>query len=252
MSSSPDHGWFDAVASAYQHCRPRYPDRLFQWLAEQAPAHQCCWDLACGSGQASVGLANWFERVEASDISPAQIAAAPRHPRIRYHVAAAEQSGLADASADAVVVAAAIHWLDVPNVNLEVRRVRRPGGLLAWLGYDPLQGAPPALQGWLDALYYECLSPWWPPQRVHVDQHYNDLPFPTRSLAIPATLRIEVNWTTDQLLGFISTWSALRRAGTQAPKLLDTLREELLALWPHNQTQLPLHLPLMGRWGRME
>ena len=248
MSSGPDHGWFDAVATSYQHCRPRYPDQLFRWLADQATHHHCCWDVACGSGQASLGLAQWFDRVEATDLSPAQIAAAPAHPRIHYRVAAAEQSGLMDASLDAVVVAAAIHWLKVPHFNLEVQRVLRPGGLLAWVGYDPLQGAPPALQTWLDQLYHQRLNRWWPPERAHVDQRYSDLPFPGSSEPIPSQLRIELQWSMDQLLGFISTWSALRRAD-QAPALMTALRNELEALWPEGETDLHFHLPLMGRWG---
>lgn len=249
MSRSPDHGWFDAVAESYRSCRPCYPKALFRWLAQQAPAHQSCWDAACGSGQASTGLAAAFERVEASDISPAQVAAAPAHPRIHYRVAAAEASGLMSSSVDAVVVAAAIHWLDVPCFNQEVQRVLRPGGLLAWLGYDPLRGAPEPLQRWLDALYHERLQGFWPPERVHVDQRYADLPFPGISQSVPAELSIPVHWSAEELLGFISTWSALRHSGDQAPALMATLEQELERLWPADQERLALHLPLMGRWG---
>ena len=251
MNTSPAQGWFDAVATAYQNCRPHYPDSLFHWLAQQAPDHQRCWDVACGTGQASLGLARWFRQVEASDISPAQIAAATPHPRVHYQVASADQSGLASNSLDAVVVAAAIHWLDVPQFNAEVHRVLRPGGLLAWVGYDPLQGAPADLQTWLDDLYHQRLQALWPPERVHVDRRYADLPFPVPSQPLPADLRIELTWSADQLLGFISTWSALRRPEAQAPMLLKQLRKELLALWPRQATTLPLHLPLMGRWGRL-
>jgi len=247
MSNSPDHGWFDAVADAYRSCRPQYPERLFGWLADQAPGHQCCWDVACGSGQASVGLAAAFDRVEASDLSPAQIASAPAHPRIHYRVAPAEASGLDPSSVDAVVVAAAIHWLDVPRFNQEVKRVLKPGGLLAWLGYDPLQGAPEPLQQWLDGLYHERLQGLWPPERAHVDQRYSDLPFPGTSHPVPADLSIPVHWNAQELLGFISTWSALRRSGDQT--LMTQLQQELRTLWPTHQERLPLHLPLMGRWG---
>lgn len=252
MSKSPDHGWFEAVADTYQSCRPGYPKALFRWLADQAPGHQCCWDAACGSGQASVGLAAEFQRVEATDLSPAQIAAAPAHERIHYRVATAEQSGLEASSLDAVVVAAAIHWIDVPLFNQEVQRVLKPGGLLAWLGYDPLQGAPEPLQLWLDALYHERLQGLWPPERIHVDHRYADLPFPVRSRIVPDTLRIELNWTANQLLGFISTWSALRSNDHQGLDLMATLRQELKTLWPPDQKQLPLHLPLMGRWGLLQ
>jgi SAM-dependent methyltransferase len=203
--------------------------------------------VACGSGQASVGLAAAFERVEASDISPAQIALVPAHPRITYRVAAAEASGLKRSSMDAVVVASAIHWLDVPRFNQEVQRVLKPGGLLAWLGYDPLQGAPDTLQQWLDALYHERLQGLWPSERAHVDQRYAGLPFPGISQPIPADWSIPVHWNAAELLGFISTWSALRRSDDQT--LIATLQQEVEALWPANQECLPLYLPLMGRWG---
>ena len=251
MSQSPDHGWFDAVADSYRSCRPGYPRALFRWLADLAPGRQCCWDAACGSGQASIGLAAEFERVEASDLSPAQIAAAPAHARIHYRVATAENSGLDRSSLDAVVVAAAIHWIDVPRFNLEVKRVLKPGGLLAWLGYDPLQGAPEPLQHWLDALYHERLQGLWPPERIHVDQRYTDLPFPAPSQIVPDDLRIELNWTANQLLGFIRTWSALR-SSDQCVDLMATLQRELETLWPPDRKRLPLHLPLMGRWGLLQ
>ena len=151
-----------------------------------------------------------------------------------------------------MVVAAAIHWIDVPLFNQEVQRVLKPGGLLAWLGYDPLQGAPEPLQLWLDALYHERLQGLWPPERIHVDHRYADLPFPVRSRIVPDTLRIELNWTANQLLGFISTWSALRSNDHQGLDLMATLRQELKTLWPPDQKQLPLHLPLMGRWGLLQ
>ena len=249
MSRRSDHGWSDAVAATYRRCRPCYPQALFRWLAQQAPARQSCWDVACGSGQASLGLAAEFDRVEASDLSSAQLASAPLHPRIHYRVSAAESSGLESSSFDAVVVAAAIHWLDVPRFNQEVQRVLKPGGLLAWLGYAPLQGAPESLQRWLNLLYHERLREMWPPERSHVDQRYADLPFPGISHPIPADFSIAVHWTTDELLGFISTWSAFRQSGDQAQALMADLQQEIHPLWPADQDRLPLYLPLMGRWG---
>jgi len=250
--NSPDKGWFDAVAGAYARNRPSYPSAVFSWIAERSPERKRCWDAACGSGQASIGLAEWFDAVEASDLSPEQIAAANPHPRVRYRVGSAEASELATDSIDAVVVAAAIHWLDVERFNQEVLRVLRPKGLLVWLGYDPLEGAPAPLQQWLNALYYDRLGKLWPPERVHVDRRYADLPFPVPSAPLPDGLRLELHWSADDLLGFISTWSALRRADASGPNgnaLIQTLAQELAGLWPREQTRLPLHLPLMGRWG---
>ena len=253
--TTTDKGWFDSVAVDYARCRPHYPDAFFAWMADQAPALNQCWDAACGSGQASVGLSRWFNHVEATDLSPEQIAAAKPSSRIHYRQGAAEQSDLNSGSMDAVLVAAAIHWLDVERFNREVHRVMRPGGLLVWLGYEPIQGAPEDLQIWLNSLYHERLNQFWPPQRSHVDNCYADLEFPACDQPLPQGLNITEHWTRTDLLGFISTWSALRRASQQNDgddkvcSLINTLSEELNQIWPADSEKLTLRFPLMGRWG---
>ena len=253
---APDNGWFDAVANDYARCRPRYPKAFFSWMADQAPALNRCWDAACGSGQASIGLAGFFDHVEATDLSPKQIAAAEHHPRVHYRHGAAEQSDLNAKSMDAVLVAAAIHWLDVKRFNREASRVLRPGGLLVWMGYEPIQGAPDDLQNWLNSLYHERLDQFWPAERSHVNNCYADLVFPVCDQPIPRELRMTQHWTRRDLLGYIGTWSALRQASQQMNSndhraLVNTLSEELNQLWPEDDERLTLRFPLMGRWGRL-
>jgi len=251
MSRGLDHGHFNAVATDYRACRPSYPDALFEWIAAKAPNHDLCWDVGCGNGQASLGLASLFASVEASDVNPEQIRAAIPHPRIRYRIAEAETSDLDDCSVDAAVVAAAIQWLDVPRFNREVTRVLKPGGLLVWVGYHRVQGAPSPLQGWLDQLDQNHLNPWWPPERRHVRESYAHLPFPGPSQTLPPHWTIQTLWTQQQLLGFIGTWSALRCAGSAKCGLLSTLGEELAEIWPPGQLEVRFELPLFGRWGLM-
>ena len=253
---APDNGWFDAVANDYARCRPRYPKAFFSWMADQAPALNRCWDAACGSGQASIGLAGFFDHVEATDLSPKQIAAAEHHPRVHYRHGAAEQSDLNAKSMDAVLVAAAIHWLDVKRFNREASRVLRPGGLLVWMGYEPIQGAPDDLQNWLNSLYHERLDQFWPAERSHVNNCYADLVFPVCDQPIPRELRMTQHWTRRDLLGYIGTWSALRQASQQMNSndhraLVNTLSEELNQLWPEDDEWLTLQFPLMGRWGHL-
>ncbi len=66
-----------------------------------------------------------------TDASAEQIAHAERHPHVRYRVAAAEHSGLPDASIDLVTVAQALHWFDISAFYGEAIRVLRLGGTLA-------------------------------------------------------------------------------------------------------------------------
>src|SRR5687768_7980730 len=129
QSSFADH--FSGVASGYATFRPRYPTALFDWLATVAPARDTAWDCAAGSGQATLALAERFGRVIATDASDAQLGSAPAHPRVEYRVATADVSGLPPASVDLVTVAQAVHWFDFDRFYDEVRRVARPGGIVA-------------------------------------------------------------------------------------------------------------------------
>ena len=254
LDIKPDNGWFDGVADRYARSRPRYPESFFAWMAAQAPALNCCWDAACGNGQSSIGLTRWFRHVEATDVSAAQIARAELHPRVTYRVERAEQTQLPSNSMDAVLVASAIHWFDVVQFNKQTERVLQPQGLLIWIGYDPLTGAPSEIQDWLNDLYHQRLKKRWPSQRRHVDRQFNDLPFPIPAQPLPNHFSIKVYWSIEELINFINTWSALRRSEIEDHKckqepLIKILKEELQNLWPVNQPKIHFRLPLMGRWG---
>ena len=74
----------------------------------------------------------------ATDASEEQIRHAQAHPRVEYRVAIAHASGLPPHSADLVTVAQALHWFDLPPFYAEVRRVLRPGGIVAaWCYGNP-------------------------------------------------------------------------------------------------------------------
>lgn len=250
VSHTPSRGWFDEGAENYSQSRPTYPSELFKWIADHAPALNNVWDVACGNGQASIGLAKHFLRVDATDLSPAQISRARVHRRISYQVAAAEKTPLVDRSLDAIVVGTAIHWLNVPKFNQEALRTLRPNGLMVWMGYAPLQGAPIELQAWLNELYYQRLRDLWPPQRHHVDTQYRELPFPGPSEIMPQDLKISLEWGSNDLTAFIRSWSALRRAHQLGVDLLPQLDQEIQAIWP-GESILKLNLPIMGRWGQL-
>jgi ubiquinone/menaquinone biosynthesis C-methylase UbiE len=126
---------FAAVSNQYATARPTYPDELFAWLANHTPAREFAWGCACGSGQATLDLARYFAKVVGTDASAEQLAGAPVHPDIEWRKAPAEQSGLADASVDLVVVAQAFHWFDQPRFVDEALRVLKPGGILAVWSY---------------------------------------------------------------------------------------------------------------------
>src|SRR5438045_3485499 len=124
-----DH--FSGHAPDYRAFRPTYPPELFSFLASIAPTRELVWDCGTGNGQAAVLLADHFARVFATDASAEQIANAEPHPKVEYIVAPAEKCPLADASADLVTVTQALHWFDHHGFYAEVRRVCKPGAVIA-------------------------------------------------------------------------------------------------------------------------
>ncbi|WP_033963912.1 class I SAM-dependent methyltransferase, partial [Pseudomonas aeruginosa] len=126
---------FDQGSAAYASARPRYPDALYRHLAGLCGQRRRAWDCATGTGQAALGLAQYFGEVLASDTSTQQIEHAVVHPGIRYSVQDAEATDYPDAAFDLVCVAQAWHWFDHSRFNRELLRVLRPGGVFAAWGY---------------------------------------------------------------------------------------------------------------------
>ena len=207
MAAFKDH--FSGVAGGYREFRPRYPSALFAWLADAAPSRALALDVGCGNGQATVALAAAFEAVVGVDPSAEQIANAEPHPRVRYRVAAAEATGLDGRSADAVLVAQALHWLDLDRFYPEVRRVARPGAAFAAVTYA-LCEIEPAVDVVVRHLYHDVVGSDWPPERRHTETGYRTLPMPFPPLE-PPPLAMEAEWSLDQLLGYLRTWSAVTR-----------------------------------------
>lgn len=205
--SFKDH--FSTQSAIYRTARPRYAPVLFGWLAQQAPARELAWDAGCGTGQASVGLAAEFAQVVATDPSAAQIAQAEAAANIDYRVERAEASSLADASADLVTVAQALHWFDLDAFNAEARRVLRPGGIMAQWTYAECQ-VTPAVDAVQQRLYAGTLETYWPPERRLVESGYASLDFPFRRLATPA-FDLVAHWDLAGFLAYLRSWSATQR-----------------------------------------
>lgn len=234
-----DH--FAGVAAHYASHRPSYPPALFSWLAEKAPTRRLAWDCATGTGQAALGLAEHFEQVWATDASRSQIEAAAPCPNVQYHTAPSDCSGLSEQSADLVTVAQALHWFDLDRFYAEVRRVVRPGGLLAvWTyGIFRVEGTDTAgIQSLLDRFYYETVGDCWPPERRHVENGYADLAFPFHELT-PPTCAMAVDWSLDDLAGYLRSWSATsryhERHGSDPVPLLTV---PLAPLWGENRRRV--------------
>jgi len=232
---SEDH--FTSVAEHYARFRPSYPDELFRWLASIAPQREFAWDCGAGNGQASIALSEHFELVTATDISAAQLASAPQRNNIKYRVAPAEASGIADHSVDLITIAQAMHWLDLSKFYTEVERVLKPRGVIATWGYNRLKLDHSELQKILDDFYEETIGAYWPPERVHVENGYRELPFSFRRLTVPV-FALSAEWSREHLLGYLRSWSAVGRfqvAHNFDP--VSMIATEVCAHWPQNEVR---------------
>jgi len=166
------------------------------------------WDAGCGSGQLSTLLPARFARVIATDPSADQIAQARAHPGVEYRQVSAEASGLEAGAVDLAVAAQAAHWFDLPRYYTEVRRVVRPGGLVALLAYGVVH-VDRDLLAIVDRFYWQTLAGFWPVERKIVEEGYRSLPFPFAELQAPA-FAMAATWSLAQLLGYVRTWSAVQ------------------------------------------
>lgn len=233
---------FGNRASAYANFRPTYPQALFTWLAKHSPTHQRALDIACGTGQASRPLQRHFDQVLACDASLEQLRAADLQG-IDHFAAEACSLPLGDDSLDLIVVAQALHWFATPTFFSEARRLLKPQGLFCAWCYNLLR-IDETLDPLIDDFYSNTLDGYWPAGRSSVDASYSDIQFPFARLK-PPDFAIEQHWNLDQLLGYLSTWSAvqkLHQASGRDPLL--ELAPKLRKAWGDGQQGRFIRWPL--------
>ncbi|MFP6862625.1 class I SAM-dependent methyltransferase [Pseudomonas sp.] len=230
MSDNHVSRLFGARADAYASFRPHYPASLFAWLAAQCPERLRALDIACGNGQASRPLREYFKQVLACDASLEQLHAGADQPGLQLFVAEAQAQPLPSQSLDLIVVAQALHWFATPEFFSEVRRLLKPGGVFCAWCYS-LMRIDEELDALIDDFYWNTLGGYWPAGRASVDAGYRDINNPFAPLIPPASA-IEISWTLEQLLGYLRTWSAVQRYEQQngADPLLQ-LQPKLRQVW---------------------
>lgn len=229
MTTFRDH--FSNVSSQYASFRPNYPRQLFDWLGSITPSRELAWDCGAGTGQASVKLADVFDRVIATDASRAQLEAATAHAKVEYRVAPAEESGLESSSADLVTVAQALHWFDLPRFYAEVRRVLKPRGVIAVWTYNLMVIDDGPIDVMIRDYYWNIAGPYWPAERRHVENGYVEFPFPFEVISPPRFDMTDV-WTFDHVLGYIGTWSAtVKLMDKEGSAKVEALAGRLRELW---------------------
>ena len=246
----PFRDYFSSQSKEYARHRPSYPDAMFDYLASLAPSKELAWDCGTGNGQAALALTGKFQRVIATDASAAQIENAFPHERIEYRVEPSEKTSIPSNSVDLITVGTAVHWFDFEAFYQEVRRVGKRDGILAvWTYYFPI--IEPEIDHWLQHFYWETLAGFWP-ERVHyLEERYETLPFPFEEIR-PPEFEMGATWSVDNLIGFLGSWSAVRKlVEARGESAFYEPIKELERIWGKGTKECVIRWPLYFRIGKI-
>jgi SAM-dependent methyltransferase len=229
-------GW---DAELYDRVRPNYPEQVFADLASLAhlsPGDRVL-EIGCGTGQATVPLAEAGYEVLAVELSPGLGAVASgklaQYPNARVVVSAFEEWKPPAELFDAVVSATAFHWLD-PEVRLaKSAHVLRPGGTLAVIethqvadGSAFFEAAEPCYEQWVG----ERPAPFRIPTAEEIPDDWDEIaespdfrPFDLRRYLWEAT------YATREYIDLLSTYSDHISLEATARQALYACLAELIA-----------------------
>ena len=211
---------FNEDAERYDRARPGYPAQMFDDLAAAGvrPGARVL-EIGCGTGQATVALAERFYGIVAVELGPEMATVARRNlarfDSVEVITAAFEDWPLPNEPFDVVFSATAFHWVD-PAVRLSKSAdALRPGGLLATVRTEHIAGGSEAFFVAVQDCY-ERFDPATPPGLRQ--QSAAEIPEDDRDLASSGRFgsatfhRYEWEWSysTAEYLDLLLTYSGHR------------------------------------------
>lgn len=142
-AANPPSDRFSGKADLYARYRPTYPDESVRAIIGKAHLNRSSLlvDLGCGTGISSrlfaergisvIGIEPNAAMRRRAVATPCAVGPPPQ-----YRDGLAEATGLADASADCVVVAQAFHWFDSGAALREIHRILKPECWVALIWYE--------------------------------------------------------------------------------------------------------------------
>lgn len=135
---------FDGKGEIYAKARPQYAQALLEFLNQNGfvASDSIVADIGAGTGIFTVQIAKTAKTVYAvepnADMREKAEMAYANYPNILSVAAPAENTTLAENSADCVTVAQAFHWFDRAAFRKECQRILKPNGtvILIWNDRD--------------------------------------------------------------------------------------------------------------------
>ena len=239
---------FSNISESYLKFRPEFPFEFIDTLCNLSAEKNLAWDCGTGNGQVAKHLAKHFVQVIATDVSKNQIDKAIKLPNIDYRVEAAEHSTLAKKSVNLLVIAQAIHWFDFENFYKEASRVLTNGGIIAAIGYPLFTTDNENLNNAISYFYSEIIGKYWDAERRYIDEKYKTIPFPFEEFDLPK-FEMTYHWNYEQLVGYLSSWSAVEHYKKQNNKNpVEFIDDDLRKLMPES-FMVDVSFEIIGRYG---
>jgi ubiquinone/menaquinone biosynthesis C-methylase UbiE len=238
---------FSKQSDLYARYRPTYPKELYDYILSFVKEKNTAWDCATGNGQAAAVLADHFKKVIATDISAAQIDKAIRKENIEYLVCPAESTPFEENTFDLVTVAQAYHWIKWDEFRKEVSRVCNPGAIIAAWTYNRNKIGDKKIDDAVYSFYENVTKPYWDYERKYVEELYATVEFDYELLPVKQ-FETTLNWQREDMIGYISSWSAIQKyikANGHSP--ISIIEEELNKFWPEGEVKkvsFPIYLKL--------
>ena len=145
---------FNVAADAYDRFMGQYSSQLSAQLADLAgiEAGQRVIDVGCGPGALTAELVRRLDANAVAAVDPSEQfveAVRTRHPGVDVQLASAEDLPFGDDEFDAALAQLVVHFMADPVAGLaEMRRVTRPGGVVAASVWDVGGGRAPISPYW--------------------------------------------------------------------------------------------------------
>ena len=238
---------FSKQSDLYARYRPTYPKELYEYILSFVKEKNIAWDCATGNGQAAVVLADHFKKVIATDISAAQIDKAIKKDNIEYSVCSAESTPFEENTFDLVTVAQAYHWINWKEFKKEVVRVSKPGAIIAiWVYFRNMPGDK-KIDDAIFSFYENVTRPYWDEARKYVEEKYATVEFDYDLLPVK-DFETTLNWQREDMIGYISSWSAIQKfIKVNGHSPIPIIEEEINKLWPKGEVKkviFPIYLKL--------
>jgi len=220
---------YRGTAEYYARFRPRYPAVVLEAISHLDQYGAPLLDLACGTGEVSLALADRVAEIWAIDVEPEMVAIAQRYAldrgvgRIRWLVGRAEDCVLPEGHFGLIAAGRAFHRLNRPLIAVHSLRWLRRGGSFVDLGADSAGLFEPS-EPWLAAAA-EVYERWLPRARKSRADVTSNAPPAQPSSTTEAVLTdagftqvakhefaVPYVWEIDQFAGYLCSTSYSSRA----------------------------------------